>query len=61
MKIILTESQYEKLLSENTNFDNKIINELKKVINNDIDNFVNKNKVYLQKSSWLKLSWRPDN
>lgn len=51
MEIILTESQYKKILSENTNSDNKIINELKKSINDDINKFITGNKAYLDKSS----------
>jgi len=51
MKYILTESQYKKILSENTSSDNKVINELRKSINDDINRFVADNKVYLDKSS----------
>ena len=51
MKYILTESEYKKILSENTNSDNKIIDQLKKSINDDINRFVADNKVYLDKSS----------
>jgi hypothetical protein len=51
MKIILTESQYNRILFENTNSDNKIIDELRKAINADINRFVTDNKVHLDKSS----------
>ncbi len=50
-KIIITESQYLRLLSENANLDNKLINNMKKATNKHIDDFVAKNKVILQKSS----------
>ena len=50
-KIIITESQYLRLLSENANLDNKLINNMKKATNENIDDFVAKNKVILQKSS----------
>ena len=50
-KIIITESQYLRLLSENANLDNKLINNMKKATNENIDDFVAKNKAILQKSS----------
>ena len=51
MKLIITESQYKKILSEDINSDNKIINALKEKINRGIDEFVSKNKTSLDKSS----------
>ena len=51
MNIIITERQHKKILSENANSDNKIINELEKSINDSINKFVAENKVYLDKSS----------
>jgi hypothetical protein len=50
-KIIITESQYLRLLSENTNLDNKLINNMKKATNKHIEDFVAENKTILQKSS----------
>jgi hypothetical protein len=51
MRLIITESQYKKILSENINSDNKIINALKDAINKGIDKFVSENKTSLDKSS----------
>lgn len=51
MKLIITESQYNRILSEDINSDNKIINTLKEKINRGIDEFVSKNKTSLDKSS----------
>ena len=51
MKIIITELQYKKIISEDTNSDNKVINTLKEKINSGIDGFVSKNKTNLNKSS----------
>ena len=51
MKLIITESQYKKLLSEDTNSDNKVINELKQKLSKGVDKFVSENKKYLDKSS----------
>ena len=51
MEIIITEGQYKKILSENTSSDNKVINQIKKSINDDINRFVADNKVNLDKSS----------
>ena len=51
MKLIITESQYKKILSEDINSDNKVINALKEEINRGIDKFVSKNKTSLDKSS----------
>ena len=51
MNIIITERQHKKILSENTSSDNKVINQIKKSINDDINRFVADNKVNLDKSS----------
>ena len=51
MKYIITESQYKKILSEDTNSDNKVIGVLKQSIIKDIDKFVSENKTSLDKSS----------
>jgi hypothetical protein len=50
MKIILKESQYRRLLSEDVKSDNKVVNQIRVSISDKFDKFIKENKEYLDKS-----------
>lgn len=47
MKIILRESQYSRLLSEDVKSDNKVVNQIRVSVSDKFDKFIKENKEYL--------------